>query len=157
MGVTLTEEEKLDILKTSSPYGHCVWHCDNDFVDHQSVVIEFENGCTATHNMIGATSRPCRTIHIKGTNGEIQGVLEDGYFVVRHPDATAGHEYSEERVTVNVTNDSHGGGDLLLVEDFIKVLKVKRHRSHQHPWRNPFMDTKLVLLPNILVSKIKRK
>ncbi|NOU73743.1 gfo/Idh/MocA family oxidoreductase [Paenibacillus sp. LMG 31458] len=123
LGVTPTEEEKLDILKTSSPYGRCVWHCDNDVVDHQSVVMEFENGCTATHNMIGATSRPCRNIHIIGTKGEIQGVLEDGYFVVRHPDATVGHEYSEERVAVIVTNDSHGGGDLLLVEDFIKVLQ----------------------------------
>lgn len=126
LGVTLSEDQKLESLQTTNPYGRCVWRCDNDVVDHQSVIVEFDNGCTATHNMIGATSKPCRTIHIIGTAGEIQGVLEDGYFVVRHPDARAGHQYSEEKVIVNVTNDSHGGGDLLLVQDFVKVLRGER-------------------------------
>ncbi|UQZ83791.1 Putative oxidoreductase YteT precursor [Paenibacillus konkukensis] len=126
LGVKLTEEEKLESLRTTNPYGRCVWRCDNDVVDHQSVMVEFENGSTATHNMIGATSRPCRTIHIIGTRGEIQGVLEDGSFVVRHPDPRAGHQYSEEKVTVDVTDDSHGGGDLLLVEDFVRVLRGER-------------------------------
>ncbi|OPH51878.1 oxidoreductase [Paenibacillus ferrarius] len=122
-GIAPTDEEKLDILRTSSPYGRCVWHCDNDVVDRQSVIVKFENGSTATHNMIGGASKPCRTLFIVGTKGEIQGTLEDGSFVVRHPDARAGHEFTEERVTVNVTNDSHGGGDLLLVNDFVRVLR----------------------------------
>ncbi|WP_246362125.1 hypothetical protein [Paenibacillus alba] len=52
--------------------------------------------------------------------------MEDGSFVVRHPDARSGHEYTEERVTVNVTNDSHGGGDLLLVNDFVRVLRGEK-------------------------------
>ncbi|NHN29790.1 Gfo/Idh/MocA family protein [Paenibacillus agricola] len=123
LGINPTDEEKISLLRTSSPYGRCVWHCDNDVVDHQSVIIEFEDGCTATHNMIGATSRPCRTLHIIGTKGEIQGVLEDGYFVIRHPDARVGHEYSEKRISVHVTNDSHGGGDWLLVEDFVSMMR----------------------------------
>ncbi|MCS7459853.1 Gfo/Idh/MocA family oxidoreductase [Paenibacillus doosanensis] len=116
-------EQRIESLRTDNPYGRCVWHCDNDVVDHQSVIIEFDNGCTASHNMVGATSRPCRTIHIIGTKGEITGVLEDGSFVIRHPDPRKGHEYSEKRVEVPVTNDSHGGGDLLLVADFVRVLR----------------------------------
>jgi predicted dehydrogenase len=123
LGRELTVEEKLEALRTDNPYGRCVWHCDNDVVDHQSVIIEFANGCTASHNMVGATSRPCRTIHIIGTKGEITGILEDGSFVVRHPDPRKGHDYTEERFQVQVTNDSHGGGDLLLVADFIRVLR----------------------------------
>jgi predicted dehydrogenase len=123
LGVNPTDEEKINVLRTSSPYGRCVWHCDNDVVDHQSVIVEFEDGCTVTHNMIGATSRPCRTIHIIGTQGEIHGVLEDGYFSIRHPDVRAGHEYSERQIHVNVTNDSHGGGDWRLVEDFVSVMR----------------------------------
>lgn len=126
LGIAPTEDEKLDILRTSSPYGRCVWHCDNDVVDRQSVIVEFENGSTATHSMIGGTSKPCRTLFIVGTKGEIQGTLEDGSFVVRHPDARAGHEYTEELVTVKVTNDSHGGGDLLLVNDFVRVLRGEK-------------------------------
>ncbi|MFK4998827.1 hypothetical protein ACI2OX_20580 [Bacillus sp. N9] len=96
-------------MKTDNPYGRCVWHSDNDVVDHQSVVIEFENGTTATHNLMGGSAKPCRNIHIIGTKGEIQGCMEDGYFIVRHPDARKGHLYTEERVDVNVSNDMHGG------------------------------------------------
>lgn len=126
LGVVPDPKQQIESLRSDNPYGRCVWHCDNDVVDHQSVMVEFENGCTATHNMVGATSRPCRTIHIIGTKGEISGVLEDGYFVIRVPDARKGHVYAEEKMTVNVKNNSHGGGDLLLVEDFIKVIRGER-------------------------------
>ncbi|WP_246066946.1 Gfo/Idh/MocA family protein [Paenibacillus koleovorans] len=123
LGVTPTEEEKMESLLKSNPYGQCVWHCDNDVVDHQSVLIEFEDGSTATHVMTGGTSRPCRRIHIHGTKGEIEGVTEEGSFIVRHPDPRHGHEYSEEKVVLNVSNDMHGGGDLRLVADFVRVLR----------------------------------
>jgi len=65
-------------LKKDNPYGRCVWRCDNDVVDHQSVVVTFEDGCTATHNMVGGTARPSRAIHLLGTKGEIQGVAQGG-------------------------------------------------------------------------------
>jgi predicted dehydrogenase len=118
-----TKEQKLESLRTDNPYGRCVWRCDNDVVDHQSVIIEFADGTTATHNMVGGAAKPCRTIHIIGTKGEISGVLEDGFFVVRYPDARAGREYKEETIAINVSNDAHGGGDLHLVEDFVRVLR----------------------------------
>ena len=124
-----TIEQKIESLKTDNPYGRCVWKCDNDVVDHQSVVIEFEDGATATHNMIGGTARPSRAIHLLGTNGEIQGVLEDSKFAIRHIDPRPGHEYSEEVVDLNVGGDMHGafgghaGGDLRLVADFLKVVR----------------------------------
>lgn len=123
LGKEMDEAEKLRYLREESPYGRCVWHCDNDVVDRQSVAVEFANGCTATHNMVGGTSRPCRTIYLIGTKGEIQGTLEDGSFTVRTPALDRDSGYAEERVTVDVTDDSHGGGDLLLVEDFVRVLQ----------------------------------
>ncbi|MCD9025850.1 Gfo/Idh/MocA family protein [Cohnella silvisoli] len=120
-GEITSETQKLEILKTS-PHGRCVWHCDNDVVDRQSVMVEFSNGSTATHNMIGGSSRPCRTLFVVGTKGEIQGTLEDGWFVIRRPDPNTFDIYTEERVEVSVTNDSHGGGDLRLVEDFVHIM-----------------------------------
>jgi hypothetical protein len=85
-------------------------------------LFEFEDGSTAVHNLVGATSKACRTVHITGTKGEIQGILEDGVFVIRHPDVK-GQIYTEQCVEINVTSDMHGGGDHRLVEDFLSVVK----------------------------------
>ena len=122
-----SEEEKLESLRTDNPYGRCVWRCDNDVVDHQAVIIEFGDNSTATHNLVGATSRPCRSIHIIGTRGEIQGVMEEGRFVIRHPDYSAMDGYSEEWVELDVSADMHGGGDMRLVADFLNVLRGGEH------------------------------
>ncbi|MCY9693567.1 Gfo/Idh/MocA family protein [Paenibacillus alginolyticus] len=126
LGIIPTHEEKIESLRTSNPYGRCVWRCDNDVVDHQTVIIEFEDGSTASHNLTGATSKPCRTIHITGTKGEISGTMEDGYFLVRQPDTRSGHVYKEERIELNVAADMHGGGDLRLVADFVRTLRGEK-------------------------------
>lgn len=124
-------EDKIESLKTS-PYGRCVWKTEMDVVDHQSVLIEFEDGCTATLNMIGGCSKPSRSIHLVGTRGEIQGCLEDSMFTVRSIDPRAGHEFSEEIVDLKVTGDmtgahgGHGGGDGRLVADFLDYVSGKQ-------------------------------
>ena len=123
-----TLDDKIKSLETENDYGRCVWKCDNDVVDHQSVTINFADGCTATHNMVGGTARPSRSIHLIGTKGEIQGVFEDGKFCVRHIDTRPGHEYSEDWVDLNEGGDmhgafgGHGGGDLRLVKDFVDLV-----------------------------------
>ncbi len=124
-----TIEQKIESLKTDNPYGRCVWKCDNDVVDHQALIVEFEDGSTASHNMIGGCSKPQRSIHLVGTTGEIQGDLEDSRYVIRHIDPRPGHEYSEEVVDLNVTGDVHGafgghaGGDLRLAADFVRFAR----------------------------------
>ncbi|TYP79393.1 Gfo/Idh/MocA family oxidoreductase [Paenibacillus methanolicus] len=118
-----TTEQKLASLREDNPYGRCVWHCDNDVVDHQTVTVEFADGSTASHAMTGGSPRPCRTVHAIGTKGEIYGVMEDGYFVVRRPDPEAEGMYREETVRLDVADDMHGGGDLRLVDDFVSVLR----------------------------------
>jgi len=124
-----TTEQKVRALETDSPYGRCVWKCDMEVVDHQSVLVEFEDGSTATHNMVGGASRPSRAVHLIGTRGEIQGVFEDRRFVIRHIDPRPGHEYSEQVIDLDVGGDmhgafgGHGGGDSRLVADFVRVIK----------------------------------
>ena len=122
-----TLADKLASLETS-PYGQCVWKTDMDVVDHQSVAIEFADGCTATLNMIGGSPKPSRSIHLLGTEGEIQGNLEESTFALRHIDPRPGREYEEQIIDVNVQGDmtgasgGHGGGDMRLVADFLKLL-----------------------------------
>jgi predicted dehydrogenase len=118
-----TMEDKVKSLSTDNPHGLCVWKCDNDVVDHQSVIVEFADGCVGNHTLTTGTSMPCRTMHLVGTKGEIEGSVEDGSFVVRFPDVRPGCEYTETLVDLNVSMDMHGGGDLKLVGDFLQVVR----------------------------------
>ena len=110
------------------PFARCVWKCNNDQPDRQSVVISFANGAVATHNMVGNTTRPMRKVHIVGTEGEIEGTFDDNKFVVRHRDLRPGHEYTEEWVDLGNLGDTtgakggHGGGDLRLSDDFVEFV-----------------------------------
>lgn len=117
-----------ELRRTDNPYARCVWKSDNTVVDRQAVMIEFADGATATHNMVGGTARPCRKIHVIGTRGEIEGVMDDNRFTLRQivPETETG--YSELLVDLNQTGDTtgafggHGGGDLRLAEDFLAVI-----------------------------------
>lgn len=123
-----TIEEKIQSLKTDNIHGRCVWECDNNVVDHQSLIIEFENGSTASHNMIGGTPKAQRSIHIIGTLGEITGIFEDSKFTIRRTNPGPGKDYDEEVIDLNITGDmtgafgGHGGGDIRLVEDFVNYV-----------------------------------
>ncbi len=125
-----TLEQKEEALKREdNPYGRCVYHHDNDVVDHQSVAIRFDDGATATHNMVGGSAKGSRSIHIIGTRGEIRGCLEDSRYVVRTIDPSPGSEFREEEVDLKPTGDmhgafgGHGGGDRRLVADFVRTLR----------------------------------
>lgn len=109
--------ERKKLLQTVNPHGKCAY-VDRDLVDHQSVMVRFANGATATLNMTGGASRPGRDIHIVCTRGEIQGFLESNEFVVRRYNA-ATTKYDEERVTITEdVSGAHSGGDLRLAADF---------------------------------------
>ncbi|MHA2226577.1 MAG: Gfo/Idh/MocA family protein [Candidatus Hodarchaeales archaeon] len=67
----LTLDGKWEALRTG-PYGKCVYFANNDVVDHQVVIIEFEN-VTATFTMHGHSHAEGRTIRIDGTKGTLIG------------------------------------------------------------------------------------
>lgn len=122
-----TLEDKIASLRGDNPHGRCVYRCDIDVVDHQTVTVEFEDGATAVHNMVGGSSKAGRSIHLVGTTGEIQGEFEANRFVVRDIDPRRGHEYAEEWVDLTAgdadTSVGHGGGDFRLVADFLRVMR----------------------------------
>ncbi len=117
-----TIEDKIELLKTS-PYGVCAYKSDNNVVDHQSVNVMFRNGATGTHNMVGGTSYGTRTIHITGTKGVIEGDFEKGKFVLSKIDPRPGCEHNDTEFDLRIDNDTHGGGDLDLVRDFVAYAR----------------------------------
>lgn len=112
-----TDEDRINLLKGDSNYGRCIYKCDNNVVDHQSVLVNFKNGATGTHNMVGGSAGPMRRIHIIGTKGEIYGDFEESKFTVAKIRPTKTDEKTVEVVDLNVNGDmvgaygGHGGGD----------------------------------------------
>jgi len=67
---THTREAHLEAVR-SGRWGACVWHAGNDVVDHQSVLMEFEGGTTATCTLSGYSSTNGRRCRVQGTRGEL--------------------------------------------------------------------------------------
>ena len=124
-----TDEDRINLLKGDSNYGRCIYKCDNNVVDHQSVLVNFKNGATGTHNMVGGSAGPMRRIHIIGTKGEIYGDFEESKFTVAKIHPTKTDEKTVEVVDLNVNGDmvgaygGHGGGDEKLAADFVEFLR----------------------------------
>ena len=111
----------LEHLRTG-PYGRCVYHADNDVVDHQVVMMEFDDQVTATFSMEAHTSYGGRRIRMMFTNGDIVGDEED-LLVSNFTTGETARWNAKESVS---PASGHGGGDYGLVHDFVQA--VSQHK-----------------------------
>ena len=102
------------------PYGRCVYHCDNDVVDHQVVNMEFSNEVTVAFTMCAFTKDISRTLKLMGTKGEIRGAMEKNEIEVLHFGTGKIEKLSFDDEGGHV---GHGGGDYGLIRDFIKLVQ----------------------------------
>lgn len=119
-----TYEQKCECLRGDNPYDRCVYKCDNNVVDHQSVLVNFANGATGTHSMIGGPARSARKIHIVGTLAELEGVFEDEHLVMRKVNPSNEKGFDEEEIDINADGNGHGGGDDGLTGDFVHYVRT---------------------------------
>ena len=120
----VTPDDKKKSLETTNQYGRCVYACDNNVVDHQSVLIGFASGATGTHNMTGGAARDLREVRITGTLGEIFGKMEDSELTVTHINPDTNEGFISEKIDLSGENTrGHGGGDENLTADFIDYIR----------------------------------
>ncbi len=113
-----TEQGILEALRTG-PYGRCVFRCDNDVCDHQSVTMEYEDGATAVFTLCGMTDRMHRTIHIMCEHGEILGDDDPGEILVNRFRSSMTEDSVQQRILIGEVRGAHSGGDIGLMDAFI--------------------------------------
>ncbi|MBQ9929221.1 MAG: Gfo/Idh/MocA family oxidoreductase [Oscillospiraceae bacterium] len=113
-----TDAEVMQALKTTD-YGLCVFHANNDVVDHQIVNMEFADHITVSFSM-NAFNAGGRYIRIFGTKGELYANMSDSEITV--------YTFADrKRFTVPVNDENsessgHGGGDAGIIRELYDYL-----------------------------------
>ena len=115
-----TDEEVDEKLKTS-PYGRCVYYCDNDVVDRQIVTMQFGKNKCVTLTM-SPFNKGGRVTTIMGTKGELVAHMEeqtmDFYdFATRKTTQIYNPEMAFDKIL-----GGHGGGDAGIMADLYEYV-----------------------------------
>lgn len=104
----------------TGPYGRCVYHCDNDVVDHQTVNMEFKGGTSVVLFMHGHSYEETRTMRYDGTRATLRGKFDyvNGWIEI-HDHLTK----RREDVAIPLTDSGHGGGDTSIVQSFVRAVR----------------------------------
>ncbi|MBQ9414377.1 MAG: Gfo/Idh/MocA family oxidoreductase [Clostridia bacterium] len=114
-----TVESVMDAIRTG-PYGRCVYHCDNNAVDHQTVNMEFEDNVTCVFTMTAFTEKTSREIKLMGTKGQIDADM--GTELIRVM-PFGGEPYEIDIKAMTDDLDGHGGGDHRMMSGLFDVIE----------------------------------
>lgn len=116
-----SDDEIDEILKTS-PYGRCVYYCDNDVVDNQVVNMQFGADKHITLTM-SAFNKGGRVTTFMGTKGELRADMENQVLEF--------YDFKSRATTQLYTPDDqfdqsiaggHGGGDSGIMQDLYEYI-----------------------------------
>ncbi len=119
-----TDEDVMEAMKNTQ-YGKCVFKCDNDVVDHQTVNMEFADKSTVLLTMCAFT-KGGRYSDIMGTKGMLHCEMgaEDGKQFRFYDFATKEFRYLDSEIAVagDSITSGHGGGDTGTVNALYKYI-----------------------------------
>ncbi|NBJ88298.1 Gfo/Idh/MocA family protein [Acutalibacter sp. 1XD8-36] len=118
LSVENTVESTYEALR-HGPYGRCVYHCDNNVVDHQQTNLLMEDGTTIQFTMCAFTEDCYRYFKAMGTKGEIEADMKSNIIRIRV------FGKGEEVIDLKALSSDlkgHGGGDSGIIEDFLNML-----------------------------------
>lgn len=116
MGVLENHSQLYEALKTNR-FGRCVFHCDNNVIDHQVCSMVFEEGITASFVLTGHNAIDRRRTMVQLTDGELEldtfrGTITTSQF------STGAYETLEP----TDRGGTHSGGDWTIMDRFIEAL-----------------------------------
>lgn len=113
----LSWDGRLQALK-DGPYGRCVYRCDNDVVDHQTVLMETASGASVTLVMHGHSYEEYRSMRFDGTKASLRACFGQRPEIIVYD-----HGGGEEIVEIPAASSGHGGGDWGTFRSFLRVLR----------------------------------
>jgi len=117
-----SREARLRALQ-DGPYGRCVYHCDNDVVDHQTVNMELEDGTSVVLFMHGHSHREGRTLRYDGTRATLLG----HYYPIEQKLEIHDHQTGEVEVIRiplgPIGASGHGSADAQLMAAFVHAVR----------------------------------
>ncbi len=137
-----TVENITAALKTG-PYGRCVYHCDNNVVDHQVVNMLMEDGSSMQVTMSDFIAHGGRYTKIMGTHGEITADLHKNEIWVM--------PYGGEDSCIDVRKlakdlDGHAGGDSRMLEEFLDMVSDRSGPSIRYTSLEDSMESHFMAL-----------
>lgn len=115
----MSDDAMMEALRTG-PYGRCVYHCDNDVVDHQTINMVLADETTVTMTMQGQGNYEGRSMRYDGTDATLYGKFSAGDNRITIHDHLTGEV--EEVEIVNRDESGHGGGDFGIVRSFVNAV-----------------------------------
>ena len=114
-----TTEASLWEAIQNGPYGRCAFACDNDVVDNQTTIMQFENGVTATLKREAFVKDGGRDIRFFGTEGELELREGEGTITLK--------KYFGPNVVWKINEltddlEGHGGGDHRMIDELYEIM-----------------------------------
>jgi predicted dehydrogenase len=123
--------ENINHALREGPYGRCVYHCDNNVVDHQVVSMQFAGDISVTLTMHGHSNIEYRTTRIEGTRGRLLAEFGNGGSFIEIDEHRSG---AHTRMDTSPADPmGHGGGDPALVSAFLDSIRGT-DTSTQYAW-----------------------